>query len=235
MILHKSEDRGIANHGWLLAKHSFSFASWYNPEKINFGALRVLNDDTIAAGGGFPSHPHDNMEIITIPLEGAIEHRDSMGNSGVINSGEIQVMSAGTGVYHSEYNASSEDTLKLFQIWIFPNKQGVEPRYDQLNYIQNIKDNSWNNIVGPDESNNRMMIHQDAWISIGVFDENSISQINRCGTDTGLYLMVISGQIEINNVDLNERDAVGILPTENYDIQIKKRARLLLLEVPMIF
>lgn len=235
MILHRADERGSANHGWLFAKHSFSFASWYNPEKINFGALRVLNDDTIAPNAGFPTHPHDNMEIITIPLEGAIEHRDSMGNTGVIRTGEIQVMSAGSGVYHSEYNASATETLKLFQIWIFPNKRGVEPRYDQLNYLDQVVINSWNNIVGPDEEDNRMMIHQNAWISIGEFETNHSVEYKRFSNETGIYLMLISGQAMVNDQILNDRDAVGFLPNEKLVMTTRTETKMLLLEVPMIF
>jgi redox-sensitive bicupin YhaK (pirin superfamily) len=165
-ILYPEKERGHANHGWLNAKHSFSFANWYNPHKINFGALRVLNDDIVAPGMGFGTHPHDNMEIITIPLKGKLEHKDSMGHTSVITTGEIQVMSAGTGILHSEFNASQTEAINLFQIWIFPNKRNVTPRYDQINIEYAKAENNFLQLISPDSKDEGSWIHQDAWIFI---------------------------------------------------------------------
>ncbi len=230
--LYKSEERGHANHGWLEAKHSFSFASWFNPEKMNFGVLRVLNDDRVAPGAGFPTHPHDNMEIITIPLSGILEHKDSMGNTAQIKTGEVQVMSAGTGVTHSEYNASDSEDLKLFQIWIFPNKRDVEPRYDQQ-FISSDLSNGWHQIISPDQSASNMWIHQDAWLSMGQVDLGKSLTYKRKGKDTGLYLMVIEGEIDVAGENLKKRDAIGLEDIEEINIQAATDSKLLLIEVPM--
>ena len=165
-VLHTSQTRGQANHGWLNAKHSFSFAQWYNPERINFGALRVLNDDIVAAAMGFGKHPHDNMEIITIPLRGSLRHQDSMGFSEVVKAGEVQVMSAGTGIFHSEMNASNQEDLNLFQIWIFPNKQGVTPRYEQKSYDLKDSEQRFLQLVSPHANQEGVWIHQNAWIHL---------------------------------------------------------------------
>src|SRR5205085_6388817 len=171
-IIHRANTRGAADHGWLNAKHSFSFANYYNPDRIHFGVLRVLNDDTVATGMGFGKHPHDNMEIITIQLEGAIEHKDSMGNEGVIKYGDVQVMSAGTGIQHSEFNASKTEPLKLFQIWLFPNKKNVQPRYDQVTLDVKDRRNKLQQILSPKTDENNLWIHQDAWFSMGIFDKD---------------------------------------------------------------
>ena len=172
-VFHSASSRGAADHGWLQAKHSFSFANYYDPERVQFGALRVLNDDIIAPGMGFGTHPHDNMEIITIPLEGALEHKDSMNNIGVIETDEIQVMSAGSGVYHSEYNKNKDQSVSLLQIWVFPNKKNVTPRYDQKNIKDLKKVNSFYPIVTPNQNGPGMWIHQDAWFHLGEFDKET--------------------------------------------------------------
>ena len=230
--IYRSEERGYANHGWLEAKHSFSFASWFNPEKMNFGVLRVLNDDRVAPGAGFPTHPHDNMEIITIPLSGVLEHKDSMGNTAQIKTGEVQVMSAGTGVTHSEYNASDSEDLKLFQIWIFPNKRDVEPRYDQQ-YISSDLSNEWQQIISPDQDATNMWIHQDAWLSMGQVDLGKSLTYKRKGKETGLYLMVIEGEVNVVDENLKKRDAIGIDSADEISIQASMDSKLLLIEVPM--
>lgn len=230
-VFHSASSRGHANHGWLDAKHSFSFASWHHPERIHFGALRVLNDDLIAAGGGFGMHPHDNMEIITIPLSGAIKHQDSMGNSAIIRQGEIQIMSAGTGILHSEFNPSSKEELSLFQIWIFPNNRNVEPRYQEIKLPEN-SNNDFTPIVGSKESGAPAWIHQDAKLCITEIEEGQ--ELNyTLELDKGLYCMNIEGQLEINGKVLNQRDAVGVWDSENIEFQAIKKSRLLTIEVPM--
>ncbi len=233
-IIHKSEDRGFANHGWLNAKHSFSFANYNNPEKVHFGVLRVLNDDTIAGGMGFGTHPHDNMEIITIPLKGALAHKDSMGNSSVINAGDIQVMSAGTGINHSEYNANETENCELFQIWLFPNQRNVTPRYDQFSYKDLMIQNNLLNILSPNLENQGVWIHQDAWFSIGKFDENIAFNYNLNLNENGVYIMIIEGSFTINNETLEKRDAMGIThqPTINFKA-LTQNAEILILEIPM--
>jgi quercetin 2,3-dioxygenase len=233
--IHHSETRGHANHGWLNAYHSFSFASWYNKDRVNFGALRVLNDDTVAPSMGFSMHPHDNMEIITIPLQGQIKHQDSMGHSAVIEAGEIQVMSAGTGIYHSEINPNREVPLKLFQIWIFPNKRGVEPRYDQRKIDLDSVKNDWKQLVSPNENDEGSWIHQDAWISMGEFDENLTIKINSRSFKHGAYLLVVEGEIEFEGERLTNRDALAIEDFNNFEIKAISKSKLLLLEVPMEF
>ncbi|TLX74682.1 pirin family protein [Labilibacter sediminis] len=232
-VIHRSESRGHANHGWLDAKHSFSFANYYHPEKIQFGALRVLNDDTIAPGAGFPEHPHDNMEIITIPLSGKIAHKDSMGNSSVISAGEVQVMSAGKGIFHSEYNYNKDEELKLFQIWLFPNKKNVEPRYDQITLKDLAQENEFYQILSPDKEDQGVWIHQDAWFYLGDFKSGLMKSYHLNNPKNGIYLMVIDGSITINNTELNQRDAIGITETEQLDIETISNAKLLLMEIPM--
>ncbi len=228
-VFHSAASRGHANHGWLDAKHSFSFASWYNPERIHFGMLRVLNDDIVAPGMGFGKHPHDNMEIITIPLSGAIKHQDSMGFSEVIQAGEVQVMSAGTGIYHSEFNPNHDQALNLFQIWIFPDKKQVEPRYAQRPF--EIGQNEFTLLVGPEKTGLSTWIHQDAYLSMGNFDADFSYQLKQEGN--GIYLMVVEGEVEIENQVLQAKDAMGISQAEIIHIQSKQPSKILVIEVPM--
>lgn len=232
-IFHPAKERGYANHGWLKAQHSFSFAGWYDPEKVHFGALRVLNDDLVAPKMGFSTHPHDNMEIITIPLKGELKHKDSMGNGSVIHAGEVQVMSAGTGVEHSEFNSSASEELNLFQIWIFPKYRFVEPRYDQIRYDLSQVRNSFLQVVSPDPNDDGTWIHQDAWISLADVDaENNIEYpIKRQGN--GAYIMVIEGSVKIGDQTLNKRDAIGIWDTSSIKIQAKENSQLIVIDVPM--
>ena len=233
-IIHPSNSRGEADHGWLHAKHSFSFASYHNPEKMHFGVLRVLNDDKIAGGMGFGTHPHDNMEIITIPLKGALAHKDSMGNSSTIYAGDVQVMSAGTGIQHSEYNANETETCELFQIWLFPSKRNVTPRYDQFTYKNNLKQNELLNILTPNPTENSVWIHQDAWFSIGKFDKNFQSQYTLNLNENSVYIMVIEGTFSINENILEKRDAIGITNYNKIEIKaLTPDAQILLLEIPM--
>lgn len=232
-ITHLSEERGHADHGWLNAKHSFSFASWYDPTKIHFGALRVLNDDIVAPGMGFGKHPHDNMEIITIPLEGSLRHEDSMGNGSVIEAGEVQVMSAGTGIFHSEKNASTKEPINLFQLWIFPDTQQVEPRYDQIHYSQDDMKNTFLQIVSPNKEDAGTWIHQQAWIHLSEMDGDTDLTYSLKKDGNGVYIMVIDGEVTINEQDLRKRDAIGISETSSITIHATSTTRLLVIEVPM--
>lgn len=230
-IYHSADSRGHANHGWLNANHSFSFANYYNPERIQFGSLRVLNDDTIAPGEGFGTHPHDNMEIITIPLSGDLEHKDSMGNAGVIRNGEIQVMSAGTGIQHSEFNHNKDKELKLLQIWVFPNKRNVEPRYDQISLPK--KENELVQIVSPNKDDDGAWIHQEAWFHLGNIKQGWNGEYQMKGNNHGVYAFVINGKIKIGDQELNKRDALGISETKSFNIAVSEDSTLLLMEVPM--
>ncbi len=233
-ILHKAASRGGADLGWLKAKHTFSFAGHYDPERMHFGVLRVLNDDRIAAGRGFGTHPHDNMEIITIPLSGTIAHKDSMGNSGTISPGEVQVMSAGTGVTHSEFNHKEDEELSLLQIWLFPNKHGVTPRYDQLKFEVKDRHNTLQQILSPKADDAGVWIHQDAWFHMGEFDKDFKSTYSLKDRTNGVYAFVIKGDITINGTALNERDGLGIWDVEQLDLVANSAgAEVLLMEVPM--
>ena len=232
-VFHPSDSRGYANHGWLEARHSFSFASWYQPDRLHFGALRVLNDDIIQGGMGFGTHPHDNMEIVTIPLKGDLEHKDSMGNSAVIREGDIQVMSAGTGVQHSEYNNSPDKEINLFQLWLFPNKQNVKPRYDQLPIRSLHQKNEFFQILSPSANDQGVWIHQDAWMHILDADQGQSFDYVLQSPENGVYLIVIEGEVEVDNQALSRRDAIGIWETDKLTIKTKTDAELLLVQVPM--
>jgi quercetin 2,3-dioxygenase len=232
-ILHKSESRGHANHGWLNTHHTFSFANYYNPERVNFGALRVLNDDWIAAGEGFGTHPHDNMEIITIPITGVVEHKDSMGNHGTISAGEIQVMSAGTGIFHSEYNHEKSKPLELFQIWIFPNKRNVTPRYDQISLADIEKVDEFYQILSPNPNDQGVWIHQNAWFHLGDFSEGWEGSYGLKDKNNGVYFLVIEGDITVAGQTLNRRDGLGVSEAESIQIKTNSQARLLVMEIPM--
>jgi quercetin 2,3-dioxygenase len=234
MILHKADTRGSAEHGWLHAKHSFSFANYYNPERMHFGVLRVLNDDRIDAGMGFGTHPHDNMEIITIPLSGTVEHKDSMGNTGSINPGEIQVMSAGTGIQHSEYNKLKDKNLELLQIWVFPNKKNVTPRYDQISLNTADRKNKLQQILSPSAEDEGVWIHQDAWFHLGKFDKDVAQDYSIRKSGNGVYAFVINGDFELAGQMLNKRDALGIWDVQHLQLKaLSQDAEILLIEVPM--
>jgi len=234
-VFHSETSRGHANHGWLNAKHSFSFASWQNPERIHFGALRVLNDDIVAPSMGFSKHPHDNMEIITIPLKGALKHQDSMGNSSVIEAGEVQVMSAGTGVQHSEVNAKHNEEVQLFQIWIFPNNHNVTPRYDQIRYDEESMRNNFLQVVSPNTDDAGTWIHQQAWIHLSQIEEGKNLNYELKEKGNGVYILNIDGIFDIAEQTLEKRDAIGVWETASIDIKANKTGRLLLIEVPMEF
>jgi len=232
-VLHKANTRGSANHGWLEVNHSFSFANYYNPERTNFGVLRVLNDDKIAPSKGFGTHPHDNMEIISIPLEGALEHKDNMGNGAVVQHGDVQVMSAGTGIRHSEFNANDDQYVKLLQIWLFPNKKNVTPRYDQISIKSIEKKNEFYQVLSPNANDQGVWIHQDAWFHLGEFDKEVCTnyQINKSGN--GVYAFIIEGTAEIAGQSLQKRDGFGIWNVDNFEIKADGNSRILLMEVPM--
>ena len=233
-LIHKAATRGHADHGWLRTNHTFSFADYYNPERVHFGALRVLNDDYIAGGMGFGTHPHDNMEIITIPLEGDLEHKDSMGNGTVIKHGDVQVMSAGTGITHSEYNHNKTKPVQLLQIWVFPNKRNMTPRYDQITLDVNQRRNKLQQILSPNSDDEGVWIHQDAWFHIGRFDQNFETTYTWKKQGNGVYVFVIKGDITVNGTALNERDGSGIWNTDSMSIQANSAdAELLIIEVPM--
>jgi hypothetical protein len=230
--VYKADQRGYANHGWLEARHSFSFASWFNPDQMNFGMLRVLNDDIIAPGAGFPTHPHENMEIITIPLSGTLEHKDSMGNIAQVNTGEVQVMSAGTGVTHSEYNASKDEELRLFQIWIFPDKQNIQPRYGQISIDNHLK-NQWKPIITPEVKENTLTLNQWVYMNIADVDKDVSLNYESHSASSGLFVMVVEGTFNVNGIDLGYRDAIGVEGFVNSEFVSKSVGRLLLIEVLM--
>lgn len=231
-IIHKSETRGHVNHGWLNAKHSFSFGQWYNPERVHFGLLRVLNDDIVQAGFGFGKHPHDNMEIITIPLSGALEHKDSTGGHGVIKKYDVQVMSAGSGIEHSEFNHSKTEDVNLFQIWIFTNQKNVAPRYDQQTFFPEERQNKFQTVVKP-HGNDGLWIYQNAWINLGSFDADTTTSYNINSKGNGVYIMVVDGEVEIDGNIITTRDAIGIWDTDTVNISTKTKTELLVIEVPM--
>ncbi|WPU93838.1 pirin family protein [Mucilaginibacter sabulilitoris] len=234
-IIHKAETRGRANHGWLNSYHSFSFGSYYNPDRMNFGALRVLNDDTVDAGMGFGKHPHDNMEIISIPLEGDLEHKDSMNNVAVIKNGDIQAMSAGTGIYHSEYNNNRDSQVKFLQIWLYPNKKNVEPRYDQLTLNLEDRHNKLQQVLSPNPNDDGVWIHQDAWFHLGKFDKGIETEYTIKKQGNGVYAFLLSGEVAINDQLVGTRDALGIWDTDKITLSAKTDAEFLLMEVPMEF
>ena len=232
-ILHKANTRGHADHGWLNAYHSFSFASWHNPDRVQFGVLRVLNDDTVAAGMGFGEHGHDNMEIITIPLEGDLAHKDSMGNAETIKTGDVQVMSAGTGIRHSEFNPNADQQTKLFQIWLFPKTQNVTPRYQQITLNSAEQKNNFAQILSPNSNDEGVWIHQDAWFYLSDFDKDFSKKLNLKKEGNGFYIINIDGEIEVDGEKLEKRDAIGIWKTSEIEIKAKSNSKFLIMEIPM--
>lgn len=234
-VYHAAQTRGHQDHGWLKANHSFSFANWHNPERIQFGALRVLNDDYIAAGTGFGTHPHDNMEIITIPLVGDLTHQDSMGHSAVICEGDIQVISAGTGIYHSEQNKRQDSQVELLQLWLFPNQQNVTPRYDQISIRDLKKENAFYQILSPNKEDKGSWIYQNAWMYLGDFSQETNTSYSLGSPSNGIYAFVIDGSLEIEGHTLNKRDALGVWDTDSIDFKIAKNSRVLLIDVPLKF
>ncbi len=233
-VLHKADSRGVADHGWLLSHHTFSFANYHNPERMHFGVLRVLNDDKVEGGRGFGTHPHDNMEIISIPLEGDLEHKDSMGNLAVIKSGDVQVMSAGTGIMHSEFNKNNDQLVKFLQIWVYPKKRNVVPRYDQISLNINDRYNKFQQILSPDPNDEGVWIHQDAWFHMGAFDKGFISEYQLKKEGNGIYAFIIKGSAVIEETELHEKDGFGIWNVSKLQIKASEQGtEILLMEVPM--
>jgi len=232
-VLHKANTRGHANHGWLDSNHTFSFANYYNPERMNFGVLRVLNDDRVMAGRGFGTHPHDNMEIISIPLDGDLEHKDSMGNVAVIKKGDVQVMSAGTGIYHSEYNKNSDKEVKFLQIWLFPSKRDVNPRYDQISLNNSELNDQLIQVLSPNKDDEGVWIHQNAWFHMGNLSKGKSVEYKLKDSRNGVYAFILDGDVNIEGQELNKRDGYGVWDTDNINIAAESDARVLLMEVPM--
>ncbi len=233
-IIHKATERGHANHGWLDSYHSFSFAGYYNPAKIHFGALRVLNDDTVAPGYGFGRHPHDNMEIVSIPLSGDLHHKDSTGRDKIIRQGDVQIMSAGSGIEHSEQNANHDKEVKFLQIWVFPKEKNIEPRYEQKTFLPETRQNQWQTVVAPDNTD-ALWINQDAWFTMGRFDQGKNSTYTMHNSNSGVYAFIISGKATINGQALDTRDAIGVYETNTVEVSADADAEILLIEVPMQF
>lgn len=231
--LHKASTRGNANHGWLNSYHTFSFASYYNKERMQFGALRVLNGDTVAAGMGFGEHPHENMEIISIPLKGDLHHKDSTGRDKIIKQGDVQIMSAGSGIFHSEMNANKEVEVQFLQIWIYPKERNIEPRYEQKTFALQERKNILKTVVAPNKED-AVWINQEAWLSLGSFDETKEIDYNLYNKNSGVYAFVIEGNITINNIALNKRDGLEISEVEKLKIQTNGLAEVLLIEVPLL-
>lgn len=234
-VLHTSDSRGHANHGWLNSRHSFSFSSYHNPERMQFGVLRVLNDDTVAAGQGFGTHPHRDMEIISIPLEGDLKHTDSLGNVAVIREGDIQVLSAGTGISHSEYNKNQDREVKFLQIWIFPKKQGISPRYGQTSIRELALKNEFYQILSPHADDQGVWIHQDAWFHMGELENGQKTSYKLKNKANGVYVFVLEGQVAVNDHPLGKRDGLGIWEVTELEVAATEHSKVLLMEVPMKF
>jgi quercetin 2,3-dioxygenase len=231
-VIHRSEDRGKAEFGWLHSRHSFSFGHYYDPEKVNFGMLRVLNDDTVEPGAGFGTHPHDNMEIISIVLEGELAHKDSMGSKSVIYEGDVQVMSAGTGITHSEFNNSKDRKVKFLQIWIIPDEHGIKPRYEQKKYPVNEIENEIMTVVTNHGNDGTLLIHQKAAISLGRLNAESSGEYKVQYTGNGIYIFNLEGELNISGEILKERDAIGINETKSIEIKADKDSKFIVIEVP---
>lgn len=234
-IVYKAGDRGTADYGWLKPNYYFSFAQYYDPAKIHFGLLRVLNDDFIAGGGGFPTHPHDNMEIVTIPFTGALQHKDSTGGQGVIQAGDIQIMSAGTGVQHSEFNASEIEPVTLFQVWIYPKLRNIKPRYDQRTFNLADGHNQWQIVVSPREEDQALWINQDARFSLTHLEAGKSIRYENAFSGNGVFLVVIEGDAVVDGQALGKRDAIGISESDSFSVSSSGGARLLAIEIPMDF
>jgi quercetin 2,3-dioxygenase len=230
--LHKSNTRGHANHGWLSSYHTFSFAGYQEPTRMNFGVLRVLNDDTVAGGMGFGKHPHDNMEIVSIPLSGDLEHNDTTGRNEIIKQGDVQIMSAGSGIAHSEKNANHNKEVQFLQIWIMPAKRNIEPRYEQKFFSAEGRKNKLQTIVAPD-NNEAVWINQNAWFTLGNFEPNTEANYTINKQENGIYVFVIKGDVTINGISLNELDGLAITEAEIINIKADTNTEVLLMEVPM--
>ncbi len=232
-VLHKADSRGHADHGWLNSHHSFSFAGYHDPERMHFGVLRVLNDDIVSEARGFGTHPHSNMEIISIPLEGDLQHMDSMGNATVIQEGDVQVMSAGTGIQHSEYNKNKDRPVKFLQIWVFPNQKNVEPRYDQISLKDIAINNGFYQILSPNKEDQGVWIYQNAWFHMGDFDGGATSEYRLKQSGNGVYVFVIEGSVSLNGQKLEKRDGYGLWDLDGFELKSIGPSKVLLMEVPM--
>ncbi|WP_339917882.1 pirin family protein [Yeosuana marina] len=236
-IIHKSDSRGFANHGWLKSHHTFSFAGYQNPERMNFGALRVLNDDLVQPKMGFGTHPHQNMEIISIPLKGALSHQDSMGNKRAIEVGEVQVMSAGTGLTHSEFNDSKTDETNFLQLWIIPEEMGVTPNYEQRLFDASEQKNKLQTVVAPKDKleDDALPISQQAYIYRTDLDEDKFITLKAKNSNNGFYIFVVEGAVEVADTILNSRDAIGVSEVDTLNLKAKSNSNLIIIEVPMVF
>ncbi|WP_034925316.1 pirin family protein [Gillisia sp. CAL575] len=232
-VIHKADTRGHANHGWLDSHHSFSFANYHNPERMNFGVLRVLNDDVVSGGKGFGTHPHENMEIISIPLKGDLEHKDSLGNLSVIREGDIQILSAGTGIAHSEYNRNKDEQVEFLQIWIFPSSKDLAPRYDQISIRDLQKKNEFYQVLSPNPDDDGVWINQNTWFSIGEFERGVSMEYSLHEKNNGVYIFVLEGSVKIDNHKLEKRDGFGIWGIESLTVTTDTNAKVLLMELPM--
>ena len=234
-IYHAANTRGYANHGWLKSHHTFSFANYYDQQRIHFGALRVLNDDYVEGGQGFGTHPHNDMEIVSIPLEGDLEHRDSMGSGGIINKGDIQVMTAGTGVTHSEFNANDDRPVKFLQIWVFPRKKGLTPRYDQMRIKDFAKPNDFQQIVSPNPDDDGLWFNQDSWFNLADFEKGVSKEYKLHKSGNGVYIFVIKGKAKVGDKELSLRDGLGVWDVDSFTLEALEDSEILLMEVPMVF
>lgn len=232
-VLHKAGTRGHANHGWLDSYHTFSFAGYYDPSRVHFGLLRVLNDDVVKGGMGFGQHPHDNMEIVSIPLQGALEHRDNTGGHAIIRSGEVQIMSAGSGIAHSEKNASSSEEVNFLQIWVFPKERNIKPRYDQRLFANADRKNVLQTVVAPEKNGDALWINQDAWFTLTDLTKGTTLDYDLHRPTSGVYVFVINGSVTAGDVSLNRRDGLGIEQTDKFSLRADSDAEVLLVEVPM--
>lgn len=232
-VFHAADSRGDAEHGWLKSRHTFSFAEYYDPQRMGFGVLRVINDDCVEGGMGFGRHPHQDMEIISLPLSGDLAHKDSMGNGSIIKNGDIQVMSAGTGITHSEMNANADKPVKFLQIWVLTRKNGIKPRYQQVTIADQTKPNDFQQILSPNADDDGIWIHQDAWFSLANFDKDTSRyyQIKKSGN--GVYVFVIKGSANIGDRQLGERDGLGIWDADGFELTATSDAQILLMDVPM--
>lgn len=233
-MYHDNQSRGLADHGWLKSRHTFSFADYYNPERMNFGILRVLNDDIVTPSMGFGTHPHENMEIISIPLSGSLRHQDSMGNKHIISTGEVQIMSAGSGITHSEYNNSPSGDVNFLQIWVLPKERDITPRYDQKVFDEGNRKNRFQLLVSPENSDKTVLINQDAWFSLADIEAEKQVTYEKNNKKNGVYFFVIEGNVKIEGHDIKRRDGLGLIDGETYPVFAQSKTQLLAIEVPLV-
>lgn len=233
-VYHENQSRGLADHGWLKSRHTFSFANYHNPERMNFGLLRVLNDDIVEPSMGFGTHPHENMEIISIPLKGSLRHQDSMGNKHIISTGEVQIMSAGSGITHSEYNNSSSEDVNFLQIWVLPKERDITPRYDQKVFDEGNRKNRFQVLVSPENSEESVLINQDAWLSLADIEAEKQVAYEKNDKKNGVYFFVLEGNVKIEGHDIKKRDGLGLIAGETYPVFAQTKTQLLAIEVPLV-